>query len=57
MKYDGLLHTVELRGAHIDLYKDSAIFHDDETKESWEFMWKEIFRLTKEDHELYNGVL
>ena len=50
-RFDGLIRTIELNKAHIDIYKDSVIFHDDETDESWEHDWKDLWGMTKVDYE------
>lgn len=42
--------TIELNGAHIDIYKNSVIFHDHEKEECWEYEWKELYRLTEKEN-------
>lgn len=49
MKDPDLLHTVELNGGHIDVYKNSVVFHDEATEKCWEYEWKDLYRLTEED--------
>lgn len=44
-----ILYTVELNGAHIDVYQNSIVFHDDIKDESWEYEWKDLYRLTDFD--------
>ena len=45
MKDKDLLKTVELNSAHIDLFENSVIFHDDQREECWEYTYPELFRM------------
>jgi len=49
MKYDGRLRTIELNGAHVDVYKHSVIFYDDKEGTEKEYTWKDLYKLTKGD--------
>jgi len=48
VRFDGLERTIELNGGHIDIYKNSVIFHDDEKEECWEYEWKDLYRFTQD---------
>ena len=50
--YEGLIKTIEVNGGHIDVYKNSLIFYDDATEKNWEYEWKDLYRITKEDNEM-----
>ena len=51
LKYDGILRAIELNRGHIDIYKNSVMFHDDEAEECWEYDWKDLYELTKGDYD------
>jgi hypothetical protein len=50
---DEIPRTIEFNGGHIDIYKNSVIFHDDVREESWEYDWKELYKLTDTDYQIW----
>lgn len=40
-----LLHVAELNGGHVDVYKNSVIFHNDLAETCIEYEWKDLYRM------------
>jgi hypothetical protein len=46
MDKSDLLHTVELNGGRIEVFKHSIVFYDTEKEAMWECTYPEIYKLT-----------
>lgn len=42
------MHTVQLNGAKIEVYKHSVIFYDEVKEDMFELDWKELYEIAEE---------